>query len=107
MATKTAGQAINDLPAGVFKTLHKIQPMGALQTRKQISGAVAFYWRYSIGTSSERVLIGLYDSAAAVARWRRNAQRNCSFWTGSAHPSGDAWTMTLDRTASHSNPETT
>ena len=65
MATKTAGQAINDLPAGVFKTLHKIQPMGALQTRKQISGAVAFYWRYSIGISSERVLIGLYDSAAA------------------------------------------
>lgn len=65
MATKTAGQTINDLPPGVFKTLAKIKPMGALQARKQTSGAVAFYWRYSIGTTSERVQIGLYDSAAA------------------------------------------
>jgi integrase len=65
MATKTAGQALNELPAGVFKTLCKVKPMGALQARKQASGAIAFYWRYSLGTSSERVSIGLYDSSAA------------------------------------------
>jgi len=65
MATKTAGQTLNDLPAGVFKTLCKVNPMGALQARKQASGAIGFYWRYSIGTSSERVSIGLYDSSAA------------------------------------------
>ena len=65
MATKTTGQAINDLPAGTFTTLCKIKPMGALQARKQTSGAVAFYWRYSIGDKSERVSIGLYDSSAA------------------------------------------
>lgn len=65
MPTGTAGQAINELPNGIFSTLCKVKPVGALQVRKQASGAAAFYWRYSIGTSSERVLIGLYDSTAA------------------------------------------
>lgn len=64
MATKITGAAINTLTPGVFRTLAKIKPMGALQARKQSSGAVAFYWRYSIGTTSERVSIGLYDSSA-------------------------------------------
>lgn len=64
MATKTAGQSINDLPAGIFATVCKVKPAGGLQVRKGASGAVSFYWRYSIGASSERVLIGLYDSAA-------------------------------------------
>lgn len=64
MATKITGAAINTLTPGVFTTLAKIKPMGALQARKQASGAVAFYWRYSIGTTSERVSIGLYDSSA-------------------------------------------
>ena len=62
---KTAGQAINELPLGVFKTLAKVKPMGALQARKQATGAVAFYWRYSIGPKSERVLIGLHAPSAA------------------------------------------
>lgn len=65
MATKTVGETINELPAGVFKTLCKVKPLGALQSRRQTSGAVAFYWRFSIGDKSERVLIGLYDSSAA------------------------------------------
>jgi integrase len=65
MATKTTDQAIKELPAGSFKTLSKIKPMGALQARKQTTGAVGFYWRYSIGDKSERVAIGLYDSTAA------------------------------------------
>ena len=47
-----------------FKTLQKIRPTGALQWRKQSSGAVLFYWRYTMGAWSERVAIGLYDSAA-------------------------------------------
>ncbi len=65
MATKqTAGETINNLAPGVFKTLCKVKPMGGLQARKQATGAVALYWRYSIGTSSERALIGLYDPSA-------------------------------------------
>lgn len=65
MATSTPGQLLNGLPAGVFKTLGKVKPMGALQARKQASGVIALYWRYSIGSLSQRVSIGLYDSSAA------------------------------------------
>ena len=64
MATITAGQTINGLAPGAFKTLVKIKPVGALQVRKQVSGAVSFFWRYSFGASSERVSIGVYDPAA-------------------------------------------
>ncbi len=65
MATKhTAGETLNHLPPGAFKTLGKVKPMGALQARKQATGAVALYWRYSLGPSSERVQIGLYDPGA-------------------------------------------
>lgn len=64
MVTKTAGQIINELVAGKFITLEKIKPSGALQVRKQASGTVCFYWRYSIGNISERVLVGVYDSGA-------------------------------------------
>ena len=53
------------MPAGVFRTLCKVVPLGALQARKQASGVVAFYWRYSIGTKSERVSVGLYRPTAA------------------------------------------
>jgi len=65
LATETPGQIINGLQPGPFKTLLKIKPSGALQARKQANGATALYWRYSIGTTSERVLIGVYDSSAA------------------------------------------
>lgn len=65
LSTKTPGQIINEAPAGVFKTLTKIRPTGALQVRKQAGGAAVFYWRYSMGPASERVKIGVYDSAAA------------------------------------------
>lgn len=64
MATTTEGGPLGDLKANAFVTLQKIAPMGSLQARKQVTGAIAFYWRYSIGTKSERVLIGLYDSSA-------------------------------------------
>lgn len=64
MATKIAGKAFNDLPVGVFATVCKVKPVGGLQVRKGAAGAVSFYWRYSIGDSSERVPLGLYDSAA-------------------------------------------
>lgn len=65
LATETPGKIINGLTPGVFKTLAKIKPSGALQARKQATGAVFFYWRYSIGATSERVLIGVYDSTAS------------------------------------------
>jgi len=63
-AKKTGGQTINDMPCGVFKTLEKVDPIGALQARKQTNGAVLLYWRYSIGSTSDRVAIGTYDSSA-------------------------------------------
>ena len=53
------------MPVGVFTTLTKIKPTGALQARKQAAGAAVFYWRYSMGSASERVKIGVYDPAAA------------------------------------------
>ena len=62
---KTTNGPLENLPTGTFKTIEKVRPTGALQVRRQTSGSIAFYWRYSIGTSSERVPIGLYDSAAA------------------------------------------
>ena len=58
------GQTIKTLPVGKFVTLTKISPTGSLQVRRQKNGAVTFYWRYSIGTKSERVPIGDYDSSA-------------------------------------------
>ena len=64
LAAKTVGQLINEMPSGVFKTLEKIDPIGALQARRQSNGAVLLYWRYSIGSTSERVAIGTYDSSA-------------------------------------------
>ena len=65
LATKTPGQFINEMPVGIFATLTKIKPTGALQVRKQAAGAAVFYWRYSMGSASERVKIGVYDPAAA------------------------------------------
>lgn len=64
LATKTPGKIIAEMPLAVFKTLLKVNPSGALQARKQISGITSLYWRYSVGTASERVLIGVYDPAA-------------------------------------------
>lgn len=60
----TAGQFINQLVPGAFSTLQKIVPSGALQVRKQSNGMVGFHWRYTIGKTSERVAIGLYDPSA-------------------------------------------
>ena len=64
LATETPGKVISKLTLGVFKTLCKINPIGALQVRKRTSGMTSFYWRYSIGTDSERVSIGGYDPLA-------------------------------------------
>lgn len=65
LATNTPGQLIKEMTSGVFKTITKIKPTGALQARKQANKSVALYWRYSIGNASERVLIGVYDSSAS------------------------------------------
>lgn len=59
------GQQLNQLQTGRFITLQKIEPSGALQARKQSSGAINLYWRYSLGEKSERVAIGLYDPLAS------------------------------------------
>ena len=56
--------ALRGLKPAVFTTLRKINPTGSLQARQQKSGATSFYWRYSVGPKSERVLVGLYDSGA-------------------------------------------
>lgn len=57
---------LKDLPAGPFHRIEAIRPLGTLVARRKVNGAVAFYWRYSHGASSERVAIGLYDSGCPV-----------------------------------------
>lgn len=52
------------LDVGKFKTITKIAPAGSLQARKHSNGAISFFWRYSLGTLSERILIGTFDSQA-------------------------------------------
>ena len=59
-----SSKAVNEMPAGTMLTIQKVRPIGSLQVRKQTSGAAMFMWRYSHGTHSERVTIGIYDSAA-------------------------------------------
>lgn len=61
----TPGKIINEMPVGTFKTLCKVAPSGSLQARRDKHGSVTLYWRYSIGTKSERVTVGIYDSAAS------------------------------------------
>lgn len=65
LTAETPGKIISGLPPGPFKTLLKTRPSGALQVRKQASGLAVFFWRYSIGTKSERVAIGVFDPAAS------------------------------------------
>ena len=62
--TTTHGATIKALAVGPFKTLTKVVPSGALQVRKAATGATSFYWRYTFGSHTERVLIGDYDSSA-------------------------------------------
>lgn len=61
---QTHGQTINALAVSSTATLEKIEPYGSLLARKQKNGAVVFFWRYSQGTKSERIAIGVYDSTA-------------------------------------------
>jgi integrase len=63
--TLSIGQRIKQLPKLGTITLAKVMPCGSLQARKLANGAVMFYWRYSIGKFSARILIGPYDSLAA------------------------------------------
>lgn len=62
--TKTFGQMIRELCPGRFKTLTKVSPLGALEARKQVSGAVTLHWRFTFQDKVERPAIGLYDPSA-------------------------------------------
>lgn len=65
MATKsTFGQRIHGLKPGGFLRITKIEPSGSLEARRLSSGAVMLYWRYTFNEKTERVSIGVYDSAA-------------------------------------------
>ncbi|WCM91621.1 tyrosine-type recombinase/integrase [Acidovorax sp. NCPPB 2350] len=52
--------ALKAMAEGETITLTKIEPAGALQARNGKKGIV-FFWRYSQGTASQRLLIGPYD----------------------------------------------
>ena len=52
--------ALKAMAEGETITLTKIEPAGALQARKGKKGIV-FFWRYSQGTTSQRLPIGPYD----------------------------------------------
>ena len=60
--------ALGDLAPSKFHTVAKVAPIGSLQARRQTSGGVSFYWRYSHGTSSERVPIGLFDPSSPIKK---------------------------------------
>jgi hypothetical protein len=62
--SKSTVEPLKTLEAGTFKTISKVQPSGSLQARKDSSGAIHLFWRYSIGTKSERVSIGIFDASA-------------------------------------------
>lgn len=64
MTAKTAGQRINDLTIGEFLKLGKVIPSGTLEARKLASGAVNFYWRFTINGKTRREPIGIYDPSA-------------------------------------------
>lgn len=57
----TPGEIIKALAPGPFLTLCKISPAGALQVRRSKNGAVTFFWRFTHGSSTERLSIGTYD----------------------------------------------
>lgn len=56
--------SLRDLAPGKFHTVSKVRPVGSLQARRQSTGSLSFYWRYSQGTHSERVLIGIHDPSS-------------------------------------------
>lgn len=64
MDAKTTGQKINQLPAGKFLNLGRVIPSGTLEARKLTSGAVTFYWRFTINGKASRESIGIYDPSA-------------------------------------------
>jgi integrase len=64
----TSSISLRDLKPGKFHTLCKVTPIGSLQARRQRDGGIVFFWRYSIGTLSERVMIGVYDPTSPVKK---------------------------------------
>lgn len=52
--------ALKAMTEGETITLTKIEPAGALQARNGKKGII-FFWRYSQGTTSQRLPIGPYD----------------------------------------------
>jgi integrase len=52
--------ALKEMSEGDTITLTKIEPAGALQARNGKKGII-FFWRYSQGTTSQRLPIGPYD----------------------------------------------
>jgi integrase len=63
-----ARTSLRDLAPGKFHTVAKVRPVGSLQARKQSNGSLSFYWRYSLGTRSERVHIGVHDASSPPKR---------------------------------------
>lgn len=64
MSHSPSHKTIAALPPGSHVTLQRINPTGSLQARRDSTGTVTLFWRYSIGARSERVSIGVYDSKA-------------------------------------------
>lgn len=60
-ATQTFTERMAGVGSGADITLGKIIPHGALVARKQKSGAIAFYWRWTTAGKVDRESIGLFD----------------------------------------------
>ena len=63
-ASKNPGELLKTLRPGVFATIAKTKPSGALQARLQTNGAITFCWRFSKGAASSRISLGVYDPKA-------------------------------------------
>lgn len=71
----TDGQRLKAIDIGKFITLRsRLERGGSLQARKLGSGAIVFYWRFSLDGGTHREPIGTYDPAAPPKKLDPTAQ---------------------------------
>ena len=70
---KPTGEIIKALKPGAAQALLKLPQGGSLEARR-ISTGVVFYWRFTSGGKTDRIVIGPYDSAAPPKSWERTGR---------------------------------
>ncbi len=70
---KPTGESIKALKPGAAQALIKLPQGGSLEARR-ISTGVVFYWRFTAGGKTDRIVIGPYDPAAPPRSWERTGR---------------------------------